>query len=366
MLLLGCGLVCELTAPAASQPRSADTEIKGDEELPSYRGDIINGPEWSAEARVPDPSRLVRAYHQSAATLNLIRGFSSGGYASLERVANWNLDFMENSEQGAKFKAVAKQIDESLRFMEACGIGSDHPLMKTTEFYTSHECLLLDYEEALTREDSTTGLWYDCSAHMIWCGERTRQLDKAHVEFLKGVGNPLGVKVSDKMPPQDLVTLCQMLNPDNVPGRITIIVRMGAENVKEHFPKLVRAAKDAGIVVTWVSDPMHGNTISAGGYKTRPFESVCAEVMAFFDVHDEEGSVPGGVHLEMTGEDVTECTGGGALVSEDDLSSRYHTHCDPRLNAAQSLELAFIISTRLRQHKELVAKRNGKPAANWN
>ena len=329
-----------------AKPRSSGMEEKDGVSLPSYRGDIINSPAFTPEARIPDPMRLVQAYHQSAATLNLIRALSSGGYAAIERVSQWNLDFMEHSEQGESFQRVAKLVDDAIVFTKSCGVDVS-TAFNTVDFYTSHEALLLHYEESLTREDSTTGLMYDCSAHMVWCGERTRQLDGAHVEFLRGVGNPIGIKISNKIPPSDLVSLISTVNPDNTPGRITIIIRMGAKNVHEHLPTLVRTVKEAGLVVTWVSDPMHGNTESMGGYKTRRYENIRDEIMAFMDVHEAEGTIPGGIHLEMTGEDVTECVGGGAQISEQDLSSRYHTHCDPRLNAAQSLEIAFMVSERL-------------------
>eukprot|EP00878_Enallax_costatus_P000487 GHUV01000579.1.p1 GENE.GHUV01000579.1~~GHUV01000579.1.p1 ORF type:complete len:522 (+),score=111.81 GHUV01000579.1:31-1566(+) len=339
-----------------AKPRSADMEDKDNQSLPSYRGDIINGPDFTADARIPDPWRLVRAYNQSAATLNLLRGFSTGGYAGLTRIASWNLDFMANSDEGKAYMDLARRVDEALQFMMACGLSSDSDIMSETEFYTSHECLLLDYEEALTRLDSTSNTWYDCSAHFLWCGERTRQLDAAHVEFMRGLQNPIGVKVSNKMDPAELVSLIASLNPDNIPGRLAVIVRMGADNLRQKFPALIEAVEQAGQVVTWVCDPMHGNTESCNGFKTRRYENVRAEVEAFFDVHDQMGSVPGGVHLEMTGDNVTECVGGGSQVSEDDLNTRYHTHCDPRLNAEQSLEMAFYVASRLRQRKEKIAK----------
>ncbi|CAI6010359.1 unnamed protein product [Closterium sp. NIES-65] len=478
-----------------AKPRSDPLETRGDVSLPSYRGDNINGDAFTPESRVPDPQRLVKAYSQAAATLNLLRAFATGGYAAMERVSKWELAFMENQEQASRvsrngdarrpdpflplplpslptplspflrssspilsplaarargrYEELASRVDEALGFMAACGLTAEHPSMRSTDFFTSHECLLLPYEQALTRIDSTTGRWYDCSAHFIWVGERTRQLDGAHIEFLRGVANPLGIKVrtlchamhsvitwvltltgshatpssgsgspmrecvgggnwlavavvrraavsgvpvSDKMPPQDLVEVCHILNPDNRPGRLTVIVRMGAEKLREKLPALVQAVEREGLVVTWVSDPMHGNTIKApNGYKTRDFNSIrvdClglthearhhtairldypwlmlfrsfnlppgpspsrphqAELRAFFDVHEELGTHPGGVHLEMTGQNVTECVGGTKEVTFDDLSSRYHTHCDPRLNASQSLELAFLIADRLRR-----------------
>jgi 3-deoxy-7-phosphoheptulonate synthase len=334
-----------------AKPRSADLETIDGKELPSYRGDIINGPEFTAEARVPDPDRLVKAYHQSAATLNLVRAFSSGGYAALDRVADWELEFMKSSDEGEKYMELASRVKDAITFMKACGVNSLSELQET-EFFVSHECLLLDYESALTREDSTTGLYYGCSGHYLWCGERTRQLDNAHVAFMKGIGNPIGVKVSDKMDPSQLVSLIATLNPDNTPGRISIIVRMGATKLREVFPTLIEAVKEAGQVVTWVCDPMHGNTESCNGYKTRRFDNVKGEIEAFFDVHEQMGSIPGGVHLEMTGENVTECIGGGSSVKETDLESRYHTHCDPRLNAEQALELSFYVGGRLKERRE--------------
>ncbi|KAG2540314.1 hypothetical protein PVAP13_9NG544300 [Panicum virgatum] len=335
-----------------AKPRSEPFEVRDGVKLPSYRGDNINGEAFDEKSRVPDPQRMIRAYTQSAATLNLLRALATGGYAAMQRVTQWNLDFTEHSEQGDRYRELAHRVDEALGFMSAAGLTADHPLMKTTEFWTSHECLLLPYEQALTRQDSTSGLFYDCSAHMLWVGERTRQLDGAHVEFLRGIANPLGIKVSDKMNPSDLVKLIEILNPSNKPGRITVITRMGAENMRVKLPHLIRAVRQAGLIVTWITDPMHGNTIKAPcGLKTRPFDSILAEVRAFFDVHEQEGSHPGGVHLEMTGQNVTECIGGSRTVTFDDLSDRYHTHCDPRLNASQSLELSFIIAERLRNRR---------------
>lgn len=335
-----------------AKPRSDDFEEKDGVKLPSYRGDNINGDAFDEKSRIPDPHRMIRAYTQSAATLNLLRAFATGGYAAMQRVTQWNLDFTEHSEQGDRYKELAHRVDEALGFMAAAGLTIDHPIMTTTEFWTSHECLLLPYEQALTREDSTSGLYYDCSAHFIWVGERTRQLDGAHVEFLRGVANPLGIKVSDKMDPKELVKLIEILNPQNKAGRITIIARMGAENMRVKLPHLIRAVRGAGLIVTWVSDPMHGNTMKAPcGLKTRSFDRILAEVRAFFDVHEQEGSHPGGVHLEMTGQNVTECIGGSRTVTYDDLGSRYHTHCDPRLNASQSLELAFVVAERLRRRR---------------
>ncbi|KAH9299686.1 hypothetical protein KI387_031368, partial [Taxus chinensis] len=286
-----------------AKPRSDDFEVVDGVKLPSYRGDNINGDTFNIQDREPDPQRMVRAYSQAAATLNLLRAFATGGYAAMQRVSQWNLDFTSHSEQGERYLELAHRIDEALGFMAACGLTVDHPIMNTTEFWTSHECLLLPFEQALTREDSTSGLWYDCSAHMLWIGERTRQLDGAHIEFLRGVANPLGLKVSDKMDPSELIEICEILNPTNKPGRLTIIVRMGAEKLRIKLPHLIRAVRQAGLIVTWVSDPMHGNTIKApSGLKTRPFDAIMAELKAFFDVHEEEGSHPGGMHLEMTGQ----------------------------------------------------------------
>ncbi|KAF7842988.1 phospho-2-dehydro-3-deoxyheptonate aldolase 2, chloroplastic-like [Senna tora] len=312
-----------------AKPRSDPYEEKDGVKLPSYRGDNVNGDAFDSAARIPDPQRMIRAYCQSVATLNLLRAFATGGYREL-----------------------AHRVDEAIGFMNAAGLTAEHPIMTATDFWTSHECLLLPYEQALTREDSTTGLYYDCSAHMLWVGERTRQLDGAHVEFLRGIANPLGIKVSDKMDPDQLVKLIDILNPKNKAGRITVIVRMGADNMRVKLPHLIRAVRRAGQIVTWVSDPMHGNTIKApSGLKTRSFDAIRAELRAFFDVHEQEGSYPGGVHLEMTGQNVTECVGGSRTITYDDLSSRYHTHCDPRLNASQSLELAFLIAARLRKRR---------------
>uniref|UniRef100_A0ACD5UKB6 Uncharacterized protein n=1 Tax=Avena sativa TaxID=4498 RepID=A0ACD5UKB6_AVESA len=345
-----------------AKPRSGNFEEKDGVKLPSYRGDNINGDAFDMKSRIPDPDRMIRAYAQSVATLNLLRAFATGGYAAMQRVIQWNLDFMDHNEQGDRYHELAHRVDEALGFMTAAGLGIDHPIMTTTDFWTSHECLLLPYEQALTREDSTSGLFYDCSAHMVWVGERTRQLDGAHVEFLRGIANPLGIKVSDKMDPAELVKLIDILNPSNKPGRITIITRMGAENMRVKLPHLIRAVRNSGQIVTWITDPMHGNTIKAPcGLKTRPFDSIMNEVRAFFDVHDQEGSHPGGIHLEMTGQNVTECIGGSRTVTFDDLGDRYHTHCDPRLNASQSLELAFIIAERLRKRRMQSGLTNNLP-----
>lgn len=338
-----------------AKPRSSNMEKIGDVELPAYRGDIINGPEFTPEARIPSPARLLKAYNQSASTLNLLRGFSYGGYGGLSRVSKWNMDFMQNSKEGQQYMDLAKRVEEAIGFMVACGMDPGSPLMRETEFYTGHECLLLEYEEALTREDSTTGTYYGCSAHFLWIGERTRQLDHAHMEFMRGVQNPIGVKVSDKMDPRDLVSMIAVLNPENTPGRLSVIVRMGAENLRAKFPAMLEAVKQAGQVVTWISDPMHGNIEVVAGFKTRRYDRIRAEIEAFFDVHEASGTIPGGVHLEMTGDDVTECIGGGSQVSDDTLNTRYHTHCDPRLNGEQALEMSFYIASRLRQRKHAAA-----------
>ncbi len=334
-----------------AKPRSSDTETIGDVTLPSYRGDIINSVEFTQEARVPDPKRMIKAYNQSVATLNLVRAFASGGLADLHEVHKWNLDFASQGSMGEKYKDLASRIQDSLRFMEACGVTSrTYRTLRETDFYTSHEALLLPYEEAFTRQDSLTGNWYDVSAHMLWIGDRTRQLDGAHVEFMRGINNPIGIKAGPSMDPEDLVRLCSVLNPDNEAGRLNIIVRMGADKVAEGMPKLVRAVEAEGFNVVWSCDPMHGNVYkTSNGYKSRPVDAILTEMKQFFQVHKAEGTVAGGVHLEMTGKDVTECTGGRFHISEEDLKSRYHTHCDPRLNADQSLELAFLIADTLRE-----------------
>jgi len=336
-----------------AKPRSAPTEVRHGVELPSYRGDIINGIEFEAAAREPDPARMYQAYAQSAATLNLLRALAQGGYADLHQVHRWNLGFVADSPQGERYRDLADRISESLSFMEACGIDADHvPQIHQTSFFTSHEALLLGYEQALTRVDSTTGDWYDCSAHMLWIGDRTRDPDEAHVEFLRGVGNPLGIKVGPSCDADTLIRLIDILNPDNEPGRLTLIARMGTDKVAKLLPPLVRRVAREGRTVAWACDPMHGNTIkSSSGYKTRPFDRILAEVEDFFAVHEAEGTYAGGVHFEMTGRDVTECIGGAQAITEDGLSDRYHTHCDPRLNASQSLELAFLIAAELKSRR---------------
>ena len=328
-----------------AKPRSSDTETKDDVTLPSYRGDIINGIEFTEESRIPDPERQIMAYRQSAATLNLLRAFAQGGYANLEHVHEWMLGFVGDSAATERYKELAERIGETLRFMKAIGFSADqYTRLRETEFYTSHEALLLGYEEALTRVDSTTGDWYTTSGHMVWIGDRTRQPDHAHVEFFSGIKNPIGLKCGPSMTPDGLIELCDKLNPQNEPGRLTLINRFGHEKVGDHLPALIRAIEKEGRKVVWSCDPMHGNTISANGYKTRPFDYVLSEVQQFFQIHKAEGTYAGGVHFEMTGKDVTECTGGAREVTEEELGSRYHTHCDPRLNASQALELSFLIA----------------------
>ncbi|WP_428246263.1 class II 3-deoxy-7-phosphoheptulonate synthase [Ferrovibrio sp.] len=333
-----------------AKPRSANTEKRGDVELPSYRGDIINGMEFTPEARIPDPNRLLQAYSQSAATLNLVRAFAQGGYADLHRVHRWNLGFVAKSPEAERWQDLAHRITECLDFMEACGITPERSVeLRSVDFYTSHEALLLGYEQAMTRIDSTSGEWVDTSAHMLWIGDRTRQLDGAHVEFLRGVINPLGLKCGPTSDPDELIRLIDVLNPQNKPGRLTLISRMGHEKVHSFLPKLVRKVRNEGRHVVWSCDPMHGNTLtSTSGYKTRPFDRVLSEVRQFFEVHLAEGTHAGGIHLELTGQDVTECMGGAQAIGDDDLSSRYHTHCDPRLNALQSLELSFLVAEMLK------------------
>jgi 3-deoxy-7-phosphoheptulonate synthase len=337
-----------------AKPRSAPTETNDGVTLPAYRGDMVNGMAFTAQARTPDPQRMLQAYGQSAATLNLLRAFSQGGYADLHQVHRWNLGFVAHSPQGARYKDLADRLTEALAFLEACGLTSEAaPQIHETEFYTSHEALLLGYEQALTRIDSTTGDWYDCSAHMLWVGDRTRQPDGAHVDFLRGIGNPIGLKAGPSMTPDGLLELIDILNPANTPGRLTVICRFGAEKVESLLPPLIRAVEREGRRVVWSCDPMHGNTIkSSTGYKTRRVESVLAEVRGFFAVHRAEGTHAGGVHFEMTGQDVTECLGGAQAITEENLADRYHTHCDPRLNASQSLELAFLIAEALKEERD--------------
>jgi 3-deoxy-7-phosphoheptulonate synthase len=334
-----------------AKPRSEATEVRSGVTLPSYRGDIINGSEFTPESRIPDPARMMQAYSQSAATLNLLRAFAMGGYAALTNVHRWTLDFIDATPQAARYRELADHISESLAFMQACGVTAESsPQLAETEFYTSHEALLLPYEEALTRVDSTSGDWYDTSAHFLWIGHRTRQIDHAHVEFLSGVKNPIGVKCGPGLGPDELLRLIDKLNPANIPGRLTLIARFGADGVGAGLPPLVRAVAQEGRSVVWTSDPMHGNTFkAASGYKTRALAKVLEEVRSFVEIARAEGAWPGGVHVEMTGKDVTECVGGPTGVTEEDLSDRYHTHCDPRLNAAQAIELAFFLAETLKK-----------------
>ena len=335
-----------------AKPRSSDNETKGDVTLPSYRGDIINGIDFDEKSRIPDPARQEMAYRQSAATLNLLRAFAQGGYANLENVHKWMLGFVADSPQSERYEALATRISETIDFMRAVGITAEsHPSIRETDFYTSHEALLLGYEEALTRIDSTSGDWYATSGHMIWIGDRTRQPDHAHIEYCRGIKNPLGLKCGPSLTPDGLLQLIDLLNPENEPGRLTLIARFGSDKVGDHLPKLVRAVEKEGRKVVWSCDPMHGNTITAAGYKTRPFERVLKEVQSFFEVHHAEGSHPGGIHVEMTGKNVTECTGGARAIRDEELQDRYHTHCDPRLNADQAVELAFLVSDLLKKTK---------------
>ena len=340
-----------------AKPRSSDIETKDGIALPSYRGDIINGIGFDEASRVPDPARQRMAYRQSAATLNLLRAFARGGYASLENVHKWMLDFVDDSPQAGRYEELASRISETIDFMRAVGITSEnYAALRETDFYTSHEALLLGYEEALTRVDSTSGDWYATSGHMIWIGDRTRQPDHAHVEYCRGIENPLGLKCGPSLEPDGLLRLLDALNPENEAGRMTLIARFGFDKVGEHLTKLIRAVEREGRKVVWSCDPMHGNTVTAAGYKTRPFERILREVQAFFDVHRAEGTHPGGIHVEMTGKNVTECTGGARAVRDEDLQNRYHTHCDPRLNADQAVELAFLVS-------DLVKKSNSANTA---
>lgn len=336
-----------------AKPRSAPTETINGVELPSYKGDMVNGMGFTAAERVPDPERLMRVYNQSASTLNLLRAFAQGGYADLHKVHQWNLGFVADSPLGHRYQDMADRLDETLAFMAACGLTSETtPQIHETEFYTAHEGLLLNYEQAMTRVDSTSGDWYDTSAHMVWIGDRTRQLDHGHVEFMRGISNPVAFKAGPSSDPDEMLRLIDILNPENEAGRLTVISRMGAEGVEEKLPKLVRRVTREGRKVVWVCDPMHGNTIkSDSGYKTRPFERILDEVRGFFNVHDAEGTYAGGVHFEMTGQDVTECTGGAQAITDANLQDRYHTHCDPRLNAKQSLELAFLLSEILQKNR---------------
>jgi 3-deoxy-7-phosphoheptulonate synthase len=335
-----------------AKPRSSDFEEIDGVKYPSYRGDIVNNIEANLQKRLPNPKKLLKAYNQSAATLNLLRAFARGGMADLNKVHQWNLDYMKNHTLGEKYNELATKISESLKFMEACGINSSNtPVLSQTTLFTSHEALLLNYEEALTRKDSLTGDWYDCSAHMLWIGDRTRDLNEAHIEYFRGIKNPIGCKVGPTMKEDELIELIDKLNPDNEAGRLNLIVRMGASKIADIYPKLLAKVESEGKKVVWSCDPMHGNVEKTdNGYKTRDFANILSEVKQFFQIHKTQGSIAGGIHLEMTGLDVTECTGSQSCnISTDDLTSRYHTQCDPRLNADQSLELAFMIADALKE-----------------
>jgi len=336
-----------------AKPRSEATENRDGIELPSYLGDIINGIEFTKEQRAPDPERMIKAYSQAASALNLLRAFSTGGYADLHEVHRWNLDFLEGSAQDNKYRIIADRIGECLDFMKACGINKDTAgLISTVDFFTSHEALLLSYEESLTRVDSLTGKYYDCSSHMLWIGERTRSLNEAHIEFMRGIGNPIGVKIGPTTSTDDIIKLINKLNPENEAGKLTLISRMGKDKIGNILPNLVRKVDSEGMKVVWSCDPMHGNTFKAQtGYKTRAFDNIMSEVEQFFQIHRSEGTYAGGIHLEMTGQDVTECVGGAQEIKEENLGDRYHTHCDPRLNASQGLELAFRLSEELSKYR---------------
>ncbi|MDQ6696746.1 MAG: 3-deoxy-7-phosphoheptulonate synthase class II [Actinomycetota bacterium] len=333
-----------------AKPRSTPTERVDGIELPSFRGHLVNDAAFTATARAPQPERLIQAYHQSASTLNLLRAFTKGGFADLARVHVWNQEFVASSREGRRYERVADEIDRAMRFMRACGVDpATQPALHDVDFYTSHEALVLGYEEALTRQDSLTGDWYDCSAHLLWIGERTRQIDGAHVEFLRGVRNPIGCKLGPDASVDDVLALCERLNPERVPGRLTLVARMGAGRVREALPPLLAAVRDADHPVVWACDPMHGNTFTAsGGQKTRRFDDILAELAGFFAAHEAEGTWPGGVHVELTGDEVTECLGGAEEILDTDLGARYETMCDPRLNARQSVDLAFQVAELLR------------------
>lgn len=332
-----------------AKPRSSDTEIINGTEIPSYRGDMANSAEAELRARIPDPERLLQGYHMSAATMNLLRAFTRGGFGSLHRVQAWNQEFVKQSPMGRSYERMAKQISNALKFMDTIGISTDAPQLKEAQFFTSHEALFLGYEDAMTREDSTDGGWYDCSAHMLWIGDRTRQLDGAHVEFLSGVHNPLGIKVGPSYDIDSILAIIERLNPHNEAGRMTIITRFGATAIEKHLPPLLRAVKNTGFNVLWTCDPMHANTFSStSGHKTRDFENILSELRCFFELNWAEGTIPGGVHFELTGDDVTECIGGARQLSPEQLGLRYLTTCDPRLNAEQSLEMAFQIAEMIR------------------
>ncbi|HEX8376139.1 MAG TPA: 3-deoxy-7-phosphoheptulonate synthase class II, partial [Geminicoccaceae bacterium] len=357
VLTFGAGMPVVKVGRMAGQfakPRSSDTEVIDGVELPSYRGDIVNAIEFEPAAREPDPTRQLQAYGQAAATLNLLRAFTQGGYASLTRVHQWTLGFLDRSPQGERYRDMAHRIAEALEFMRACGVSDlSTPEITRTSLYTSHEALLLGFEQAMTRIDSTSGRWYDTSAHLVWVGDRTRQLDGAHVEFCRGIANPVGLKAGPTLATDELLRLCDALNPRNEPGRLTVISRMGWDKIERHLPPLIRALRRDGREVVWSCDPMHGNTVkSTSGYKTRPFDRVLAEARSFFAVHRAEGTHAGGIHLEMTGQDVTECTGGAQAITDAGLKDRYHTYCDPRLNAQQSLEMAFLMAEALKEERE--------------
>jgi len=348
-----------------AKPRSSSVERQDDVELPSYRGDTVNEIAFDETARAPDPERLLMGYRQSAATLNLLRAFAQGGYANLEHMHQWTLGFVKDSPAGHRYQELAERISDGLAFMRACGITHENTeKLRTTNFYTSHEALLLGFEEAFTRADSITGDWYATSGHMLWIGDRTRQPDHAHIEYVRGIKNPIGLKCGPTLEPDELIGLIDTLNPQNEPGRLTLITRFGADKVGEHLPGLIHAVQREGRSVVWSCDPMHGNTVkAASGFKTRPFELILKEVEAFFDVHRAEGTYAGGIHLEMTGQNVTECIGGAHAIKETDLSDRYHTHCDPRLNADQALELAFLVAELLKRERTQSAPEKPQVAA---
>ena len=332
-----------------AKPRSSNIETQNGVSLPSYRGDIINGIDFNEESRIPNPERQMMAYRQSAATLNLLRAFAMGGYANLDNVHKWMLGFVKDSPQGERYRKLADRIGETMDFMRAIGITAEsNASLRETDFFTSHEALLLGYEEAFTRVDSTSGDWYATSGHMLWIGDRTRQSDHAHVEYFRGIKNPIGLKCGPSLQADDLINLIDILNPENEAGRLTLICRFGHDKVADNLPRLIRAVEKEGRKVVWSCDPMHGNTITLNNYKTRPFERILSEVESFFQIHRAEGTHPGGIHIEMTGKDVTECTGGARAVGAEDLQDRYHTHCDPRLNADQALELAFLLAERMK------------------
>ncbi len=332
-----------------AKPRSSDTEIIDGVELPSYRGDMINTAEFTPESRIPNPKYMLKGYNMAASTLNLLRAFTRGGYGSLQRVQAWNQEFVAQSPMGRSYDRLAKQISHAIRFMETIGISSETPQIEQTQLFTSHEALLLQYEEALTRMDSITGDWYDCSAHMLWIGERTRQVDGAHIEFLRGVHNPIGLKLGPTYDLDNVKRIIEVINPDNEPGRLTIITRLGMKKVETALPPLLREMKKEGFNIVWSCDPMHANTYTAkSGHKTRNFNDILAEITCFFETHWSEGTIPGGVHLEMTGNNVTECTGGAHNIVDEELAENYLTSCDPRLNAEQSLEVAFQIADMIR------------------